>query len=216
MLRSSPVGERGPRGRINAVIAAREFIDALFAAMPPFSRAVAEPELAQPTDGWRWCESDRSGFVRTEDGAAFSVSRAPDAALPPELAIALTQAVRNDRAPANVVVDRSTDAATLARWQAGNRRPLRRRHAVAMGGRTPRILRGGDRCPRCVPASIVDAYRADGSTLRIRIDGRRACTRVARIGGSRNLGMATRSTRARRTGPGSCRTGGRDAECRRG
>lgn len=111
------IGARGPDGRIDAVIAARELIDALFAATPPFARAVSEPELAQPAEGWRWCESETSGFVRTDDGGAFSVSRAPDAALPPELAHALAQAVRNRRAPAKVVVDRPADATTLAGWQ---------------------------------------------------------------------------------------------------
>lgn len=111
------VGARGLNGRINAVITARELVAALLAATPPFSRAVAEPELALPVDGWRWCESETGGFVRTGDGAAFWVSRAPNAALPPELVLALAQAVRNGRAPADVVVDRPADAATLARWQ---------------------------------------------------------------------------------------------------
>jgi hypothetical protein len=111
------VGERRPDGRLNAVIAARELVDAVLAATPPFSRAVAEPELASATDGWRWCESESSGFVLTEDGAAFSVSRATGADLPPELALALAQAMRNGRAPATVVVDRPADAVTLARWQ---------------------------------------------------------------------------------------------------
>jgi hypothetical protein len=111
------IGARGHDGRVDAVIAARELIGALVAATPPFSRAVAEPELAQPVDGWRWCESETSAFVRTADGGAFTVSRAPDAALPPELAHALAQAVRNGSAPAQVIADRPADAAMLASWQ---------------------------------------------------------------------------------------------------
>ena len=42
------IGERGPRGRINAVIAAREFVDALFAAMPPFLGPSPNPSLRNP------------------------------------------------------------------------------------------------------------------------------------------------------------------------
>jgi hypothetical protein len=111
------VSEREPDGRIIAIIAARELVDALFAATPPFSKAVAEPELARTVDGWRWCESEAGSFVRTDEGAAFSASRAPHESLPPELVHALAEAARNGRAPANIVVDRPADASTLQRWQ---------------------------------------------------------------------------------------------------
>ena len=111
------VGDRGSHGRVTVVMTAREIVDTLFAATPPFARAVAEPTLALPTDGWRWCEAETGGFVRTDDGTAFTVSRSTGDALPTELVLALARAARDDRGPASVVVDRLTDAATLARWQ---------------------------------------------------------------------------------------------------
>lgn len=111
------VGDRGADGRVTVVMTDRGLVDALFAATPPFARAVSEPALAPPAAGWRWCEAETGGFIRTDDGAAFAVSHVTGDALPPELVLALAQAARNERSPASVVVDRPADAAVPARWQ---------------------------------------------------------------------------------------------------
>ena len=103
-------------GRVLALVTSRELARSLSDAVPPFQRAIAEPELASVVDGWRWCESPDSAFVRTSDGGAFSVSSSVDGTLPPELEIALAQAGREQRAPARIVVDRIADAPTLQRW----------------------------------------------------------------------------------------------------
>ena len=111
------IGPRQAEGHVIAIVVSRELVRALAGASPGFSRAIAEPQLAQPVDGWRWCESATSAFVRTADGGAFSVSRDCDAALPPELVLALDQATRERRPPSRVVVDRACDTALLDHWR---------------------------------------------------------------------------------------------------
>jgi hypothetical protein len=54
--------------------------------------------------------------VRSQDGAAFSVSRTVGDALPPELSHALLQAARDGAAPREVVVDREASETSLANW----------------------------------------------------------------------------------------------------
>ena len=110
------VGPQRADHSVLAVLAARELVAPLAAAHPPIRRAIAEPELAAPVDGWRWCETDHAGFVRTSDGAAFAVSRSSGVDLPPELAHALAQAAREGHAPTRVVVDRVADPTMLADW----------------------------------------------------------------------------------------------------
>lgn len=104
-------------GRIIAIVTARELVAALSGGALGFDRVIAEPELALVDAGWRWCESNSSAFVRTDSGDAFPVSRAAGERLPTELALALTQASRNDRTPAKITVEHAADAAALARWQ---------------------------------------------------------------------------------------------------
>ena len=113
---SIAIGERSRDGRVPAIVVAKELADALVHAQPPFFRAIAEPELAPLSEGWRWCEGDGGGFVRTADGDAFPVSRATDDSLPPELALGLAQAARSSAAPVLVIVDRPATAAQLAEW----------------------------------------------------------------------------------------------------
>ena len=119
------VGTRDPQGHVLAIVFAREFADALHGFMPAFDRAVAESQLAHPENGWRWCESADASFVRTQDGGAFSVSRTQDAELPTELALALAQAVRADRAPPVVIADRVADAPLTAQWETISGVPFR-------------------------------------------------------------------------------------------
>ncbi|HVE50695.1 MAG TPA: type II secretion system protein GspL [Casimicrobiaceae bacterium] len=110
-------GPRSSDGRVIAIVADRDLAERIARATPPFARAIAESNLATTEDdGWRWCESERSAFVRTDDGGAIAVTRTDDDALPPELALALTQAAREGRAPAHVIVDRSASGDALAEW----------------------------------------------------------------------------------------------------
>jgi hypothetical protein len=119
------VGERRDDGRIVATVIARDLALALQRVVPPFSRAIAEPALAVADDGWHWCESEDSAFVRTDDGGGFAVSRSLNGALPVELAHALGQAARAGRSPAEVVADRASDEASLAAWTRESGVPFR-------------------------------------------------------------------------------------------
>ena len=110
------IRERDDRGRVLAIVTSRELGRSLRDAAPPFSRAIAEPELAPVSDGWRWCESEDGAFVRTGDGGAFAVSPAVSPVLPAELTLALAQAVRERRAPSQVVADRAAPPEWLAHW----------------------------------------------------------------------------------------------------
>jgi hypothetical protein len=112
------VGERDASGRVATIVLPREVADTLVNAVPPFARAIAEAELVGTPDGWHWCESERTAFVRTHEGEAFAVSHATGDGLPPELALALGQARREGRAPRSVVADREATPALLDGWQA--------------------------------------------------------------------------------------------------
>jgi type II secretion system protein L len=111
-------------GRVRVAIVARSLIAALIdmsARTRAIARIVAEPDLALPVPGWRWCADDsRRGdaFIRRADGSAMPVS-APgaDGRLPPELALALAQARRDATLPVEVRVDADVADADLARWQ---------------------------------------------------------------------------------------------------
>ena len=112
------IREADPGGRVLAIVTSRELGRSLLDTMPPFSRAVAEPELANPVEGWRWCEGEESAFVRTQDGGSFAVGIADSSALPAELELALTHAAREQRLPARVVAERAADPEDLQRWTA--------------------------------------------------------------------------------------------------
>jgi hypothetical protein len=117
-----------PDGRVIVVVAARRLIAALRdrvaeGRLPArLTRVIAEPELAPPAAGARWCvpagsEAD-GGFVRLADGAAFPVDATPaDGSLPAELAITLTAAARGGAPLAEVRVDGAVTDAMTARWQ---------------------------------------------------------------------------------------------------
>ncbi len=111
-------------GRVRVAIVARSLIAALTDKGAPTSacaRIVAEPDLALPVTGWRWCADDsRRGdaFVRRADGSAFPVNAPhPGSGLPPELAMALAQARRDGALPVEVRVDANVAEADLARWR---------------------------------------------------------------------------------------------------
>jgi hypothetical protein len=110
------IGESDGRGHVVASVTSRELGRSLLDVVPAFTRAVAEPQLADPVEGWRWCEGEDSAFVRTGDGGSFAVGRAAPAELPAELVLALAHAAREQRAPSQVVVDRAADAEALQRW----------------------------------------------------------------------------------------------------
>lgn len=112
-------------GRVRVVIASRFLIAALrdrhanATALGRVTRIIAEPDLASPYDGWRWCATGRGdGFVRRSDGSAFPVSAtAPAAGLPPELSLALAHARRVGKLPTEVRVESDATDPDLARWQ---------------------------------------------------------------------------------------------------
>jgi hypothetical protein len=114
------VSPQGADGRVRVLIAARELVARIAAAPVRAARIIAEPDLAPPLGGWRWCAADTDvpGFIRRADGTAFPVD-APSAAaaLPAELALALAQSQRLGTAPASVRVDADFADASLARWQ---------------------------------------------------------------------------------------------------
>ena len=109
------VGERDAQGQVEVIVVARDVLEATFASSLGFVRAIAEPQLALPVQGWRWCERDAGGFVRTASGEAFAISRSPADAIPIELAVALAQATREGRAPAQVFVERAMNV-DVATW----------------------------------------------------------------------------------------------------
>ncbi|MEO8304856.1 MAG: type II secretion system protein GspL [Betaproteobacteria bacterium] len=106
-------------GGVQVIIVSRALVDEITATGRTFVRIVAEPELAAPSAGWRWCAGgDAKGFVRCADGSAFPVDGPPaGGALPAEIELALGQARREGNAPPNVRVDASVDDAVLSRWQ---------------------------------------------------------------------------------------------------
>ena len=113
------VSAQAPDGRVRVVVVARALVAAIVAGEPRISRIIAEPELAAPIAGWRWC-ADEGGtaFVRCSDGSAFPVDAPPaDGALPSELALALARAERDGAAPAQLRVDATIADAALARLQ---------------------------------------------------------------------------------------------------
>ena len=114
-------------GRVRVIIAARALVVALrgwkeqSGLSARITRVIAEPDLALPYRGWRWCAATPAAtdaFVRRSDGSAFPVS-ATDASgvLPAELALALAQARRDGAPPPEIRVESDVDDADLARWQ---------------------------------------------------------------------------------------------------
>jgi type II secretion system protein L len=116
------VSRQAADGRVRVVIAARALVEALRRSPAiRVARLIAEPDLALPYTGWRWCAAtanDGDAFVRRSDGSAFPVS-APDAggALPAELALALVQAKRDGAQPAEIRVEFDATEPDLGRWQ---------------------------------------------------------------------------------------------------
>ena len=114
-----------PGGRVRVVIASRALIAALrerranAGALARVTRVIAEPDLAIPYNGWRWCAAGRGdGFVRRSDGSAFPVSASvPGDGLPPELSLALGHARRDGKPPAEVRVERDATDTELSHWQ---------------------------------------------------------------------------------------------------
>jgi type II secretory pathway component PulL len=117
-----------PDGRVVVAIVGRSLLASLrlHTAMPNpigrIDRALAEPELAAPGTGWCWCAPDNTdegdGFVRVADGSAFPVGARPlDGSLPPELDLALAQAVRGGSKPKQIRVDATVSDDMLAHWE---------------------------------------------------------------------------------------------------
>jgi type II secretion system protein L len=117
-------------GRVTVAVVARTFMADLRGRMAsaPWSRVariVAEPDLATPGPGIRWCLPEDpalgSGFVRLPDGAAFAAGPPdPAGALPAELSLALASARRDGEPLAPVQVDAAVADDALVRWQREN------------------------------------------------------------------------------------------------
>ncbi|MEP7182237.1 MAG: type II secretion system protein GspL [Betaproteobacteria bacterium] len=107
-------------GRVHVAIVDRALLGGLAEVRRGvrFGRIVAEPELAAPFAGWRWCADGDRAFVRGPDGNAFAADPPRhDAPLPAELPLALAADARaSDRMPVVRVHAEVTDA-DLARWQ---------------------------------------------------------------------------------------------------
>jgi general secretion pathway protein L len=111
---------QAPDGRVRVVIVAGSLVAGIAGNRGAVARIIAEPDLAQPLAGWRWCASkdDDGGFVRRVDGSAFPVGAPPgDGAVPTEIARALAQARRDGIIPPHVRVDAAFPDDTFARWQ---------------------------------------------------------------------------------------------------
>ena len=127
------VSTQAPGGRVRVVVAARPLVAALrdraanAGPLARVARVIAEPDLALPYSGWRWCAAGAGdGFVRRSDGSAFPVSAITrEHALSVELALALAHARRDGKMPPEVRVEVGVEAvvetdaadADLARWQ---------------------------------------------------------------------------------------------------
>ena len=113
------VSAQAPDGRVRVVIVARSLVAGIAAARRGITKIVAEPELAAPIAGWRWCAGDDgSGFIRCGDGSAFPVDAPPrDGALPAELALALARAQRDGVAPPQLRIDAAITDAALTQLQ---------------------------------------------------------------------------------------------------
>jgi hypothetical protein len=109
---------------VRVVIATRALVAALrdrHAVGGPFARVIAEPDLAIPYAGWRWCAAagSREGFARRSDGSAFPVSATSGTdELPAVLALALAHARRDGKPPSEVRVECDAADADLVRWRA--------------------------------------------------------------------------------------------------
>jgi len=116
------VSRQAPDGRVRVIIAARSIVAGLRnSSVLRAARIIAEPDLAPPYRGWRWCAAspnDNDGFIRRSDGSAFPVSVAnAGSGPPPELALALGQARRDNTQPEEIRVEFDAGDADLGRWQ---------------------------------------------------------------------------------------------------
>jgi hypothetical protein len=113
-------------GGVEVAIAARS----LFAPLQKvFTRVVAEPAVAPApaAHAWRWYASGADGgFVRKPDGSAFAASAPHGDNVPPELALALTQARRSGGVPPSIEVAFAADDAQLRAWSTQCATPFQR------------------------------------------------------------------------------------------
>lgn len=113
-------GPQAADGTVVVTIAPRALTQSLRTS---FARAVAEPALSSlpPPGVWRWhASSTGGGFLRKPDGSAFAVSDPDGTDVPPELALALTEAGQQRLLPASIDVMFDAPAAQCAAWTAAN------------------------------------------------------------------------------------------------
>jgi general secretion pathway protein L len=110
---------QAPDGRVRVVIVARSLLAGIAGSPRTVARIIAEPDLAPPLAGWRWCvgKDDDGGFVRRVDGSAFPAGvPGRDGTLPAEIAHALSQALREGTPPPHVRVDAALSDDAFSRW----------------------------------------------------------------------------------------------------
>jgi hypothetical protein len=104
------------RGKVLVAVADKSLVQEV-ARRSHVVRIVPESALAPISSDWTWYRSaSGGGFVRRQDGSAFAASDAGANALPPELSLALAQAVRTSTAPASIRCAFACDASERSRW----------------------------------------------------------------------------------------------------
>ncbi len=177
------VSAQAADGRVRIVVVARSLLAAIAAPRRGIARIIAEPELAAPIAGWRWCVGDEGGgFVRCADGSAFPVDGLPgEGALPAELALALSQSRRRWHCPAARSCRCRMQRCGAIAMAARNRNRLPARCRVALANGTGGRLRVSARSPsRCADPGHREAATAFRAAVRSRIDARRCGPRAPR------------------------------------
>jgi general secretion pathway protein L len=104
-------------GNVLVAVTSRALLSAIASVAPRAARIVPESALAPHADAWTWYRSAAGGgFVRRDDGSAFTVGETAGHALPPELVVALAQAVRASHAPRAISCAFASDATERSRW----------------------------------------------------------------------------------------------------
>ena len=150
-------GPQAADGTVVVTIAPRTLTQSLRAS---FARVVAEPALAPlpPPRAWHWhASSAGGGFLRKPDGSAFAVSDTDGVTVPPELALALTEAAQQRALPGSIDVMFDASAAQCAAWSAANGVPFASGNAWRWDRDGAAFSRAPDLLPRAAVAVAAPA-----------------------------------------------------------
>lgn len=102
-------GAQQKDGRVRAFALSRDLMRAIVDSVPRVSRIVAEPALFPADTEWHWVAgADGRGFLLRADASAVAVLASTS--VPPEIALALSQARRASASPARIVAHAPADA----------------------------------------------------------------------------------------------------------